>query len=658
MNRKQFFKLYILIFIVLYSEFNLANQEMFVPLPLSGTEQKKECPRVGAISGRINISDNGYFNPDNYKNIVIRVAGVNYSKPESLLYEYYPNEDGCFSIQNNFHLGSSLLLYIWDTNSKYYYKTINAYVGLKTNYYDISVVPFEDVIYTSEAFSKKLNNNIDPIDSNVEEIPAQSNTFNPQDSTQSLNNAGLCGYAIGLPPGDIMGTKISMTNARGKRFSAKYYNNNNFPSSKLNKLSMSGHFCFFNLNSCNEYFSECTDNSNYKLSFNLKNGENKDFDLIIPNRTFSDSSVFDLNAAIYRPVQLYSIKDFSTNNWTKTLDVEVNMSKGLINNESLKGLQYFPVGDDIVKIDYKTSSTEKDRYFLLKPRAEIFSYDILSSIKDYTPGEIFVDKNNLVNIKIFDPNALNLSKDYLAPLYNTNTGSVFFSFDLAKYNSSINSIKLEIRNVYGALVRSTLKKNIYDNETYDSSLNLDDFNINGLNDLKVLHSNYDSLNGFIYNLKPGYYQLFVKSKTSDGKEDILYTTLVQSFVNKTQVITDFSDEPTSVTSDVSKPYVLANADYSNYDVTVIPWDQSTYDSFLNSDLPHHVILPNNADGIRDLNDEKLFVRSNIFNMYSTDVLCGYTMLNKTIELPQHEIKDELYFDFIPKVNLLPNEFKI
>ena len=128
MNRKQFFKLYVLVFIALYSEFNFANREMFVPLPLSGNDisaGKKECPRVGSISGRINIFDTKYFNPDYYKNIVIRVSGINYSDPNSILYEYYPDEEGCFSIKNNFHIGSSLLLYIWDTNSKYYNKWVD-----------------------------------------------------------------------------------------------------------------------------------------------------------------------------------------------------------------------------------------------------------------------------------------------------------------------------------------------------------------------------------------------------------------------------------------------------------------------------------------------------------------------------------------------------
>jgi hypothetical protein len=654
LNRKQFFKLYVLVFIALYSEFNFANREMFVPLPLSGNDisaAKKECPRVGSISGRIQIFDTKYFNPEYYKNIVIRVSGINYSNPNSILYEYYPDEEGCFSIKNNFHIGSSLLLYIWDTNSKYYYKTINAYVGLKTNYYDISIIPFEDVIYTSDAFDKKINENMEPYNSDNDEVQTES-------STQSLNNAGMCGYAVGMSPGDILGTKIMIENSKGKKFKAKYYNHNNLPSSNFKKLSMSGHFCVFNLNSCDENESNCSDNANYKINFNLKNGESKSFDIIIPDRTFSDNSIFDLKAAVYRPLDFYAIKDFNSNVWDKTSDVEVNMTNNLTNNDSLKGLQYFPVGDDIVKLNYKTSATESDRYFKLIPTSELFTSDMFKY--EYHPGMEFVDKKNIINIRVFDPNALNLNKEYLAPLYNTNTGSTFFSLDLSRYNTQINSVKLEIRNVYGALVRSSVSRNHYRNEVYDSSINENDFSANGLNDLKIINSNQNYLNGFIYNLKPGYYQIFLVDKKSNGKEEILFTNLVQSFPNKTQVITDSVEPSPNKNSNNDKAYVIASNVIPNQDSNSLQWNPEIEDKFLKSDVPFDVPLKNNSSEINELRNEKLLINSNLFFKYSTDELCGFTRL-KTVFLEKNKEDEDLIekppkYDFYRNIKL-PSDTK-
>ena len=55
--------------------------------------------------------------------------------------------------------------------------------------------------------------------------------------------------------------------------------------------------------------------------------------------------------------------------------------------------------------------------------------------------------------------------------------------------------------------------------------------------LNYLNSNTLSLNGLIYNIEPGFYQLFLKSKERNEKE-ILYTSLIQSFPGKTQIVTE------------------------------------------------------------------------------------------------------------------------
>jgi hypothetical protein len=68
LNRKQFFKIYVLIFIALYSEFNLANEEMFVSIPVNKNSDEdksavtlsnqNECSiNLSGISGKVILSE-------------------------------------------------------------------------------------------------------------------------------------------------------------------------------------------------------------------------------------------------------------------------------------------------------------------------------------------------------------------------------------------------------------------------------------------------------------------------------------------------------------------------------------------------------------------------------------------------------------------------
>jgi hypothetical protein len=221
-------------------------------------------------------------------------------------------------------------------------------------------------------------------------------------------------------------------------------------------------------------------------------------------------------------------------------------------------------------------------------------------------------------------------------------------------------VKLEVRNVYGALVRSSVSRDYYRNEVYDTSISDNDFSTNGLNDLKIINSNQNYLNGFIYNLKPGYYQIFLVDKKSNGKEEILFTNLVQSFPNRTQVITDSVDPSPNKTHGNDKAYVIASNVITNPDSSSLEWSPEIEEKLLKSNLPFDIPLKSNSSEINELRNESLLIRSNTFFKYNTDELCGFTRLRPVFLEKNKEKEDstDKYFDFIPKNKLLPSEFKL
>lgn len=597
MNRKQFFKIYVLIFIALYSEFNLANEEMFVSIPVNknSDEDKRavslsnqnECSiNLSGISGKVILSEKITEEKDPFRNIVIRILGIDYSKSDSIFYEYYPDKNGCFNLPN-IPFGSAVVLKVWDTSNNYYTKTINAYANPNKNFYEIPL-SLESKILSESRSSAEL--------------------------TQYYNKAGICGRAIGLPPGDLLGTKVFVENTNKKIFAANYSNDFFISSQGVTELSMNGYFCVFNLNSCNINEEFCKDNPNYDLNFILKNGETKKFNLVIPATTFSDNNYFDLSAGVLRPVSLYALKDIEKNVWDKANNIKVSTNNSLmLNLEKFKKLNYFSSGDSFIKINYLVNNKNKyNQFFILKPREEIFTAGMLAKIKNYenyVEGEVFVDEENPLTLKVYDPSILNLSQDdNLNKISNKKNGSIFFSFDLEKYNVDRSFVKVELRNIYGELV-------------LDTSINTDD------NVFELLNSNTLSLNGLIYNIEPGFYQLFLKSKERNEKE-ILYTSLIQSFPGKTQIVTEPYEQ--SQFNNEQNSYVLSSGLSSDSD-NVIPWNEKIYTAFLNSDLLFDGVVPNNSDNLRQTLSEQNEIRNNDLNKYSDYELCGVKDIEEKID---------------------------
>lgn len=603
---------------MLCSEFNLANQELYAQSSYTDnnfSQSRKECPRVGAISGRVIVPENDSYVSNYSDEIAIRIGGIDYSHAENKRFEYFPDKEGCFAVDNIFPAGSSVSLYVWDKNGVLNNKVVSAYVGLKTNYYNISLSSYSYVSHLSEVFTQGVK--------------------------QSFANTGLCGYAIGLAPGDILGTTVNIVNTQGKKFFAKYYDFENIPSSSMKYLTENGHFCFFNLNSCENEKSSCDSNSDYyKLSFSLKNGLTRTFNVYLPPYSFSDHNYYDLNTAVYRPIEAFSMKsyfdDFLTSSWTsvpnfilKTSDdySSVNVSK------NGKELVYFPLGDDFITLNYRTESNQSDRFFVLKPRAELLTDRLTSVLKEYEPGQIFVDQNDPILLKIFEPDSLNIKKEYLSPLYKADFGSLFLSLDLSKYKINKNSAYAFLRDLSGKQISSFVP---------------------------IINSDNNNLNGFFYDLNPGLYQLFVVNSLNG---EILLSSLVQSFANKTQVImmdtVYHSLNSVDGKQDQNRQNQVYIVDsYNQYkrqeqEVAVIPWNQRTYDNdnAMNEFYFDADELPSNSKNIEELKQEGVDFRMNIFNKYSSEVLCRSTLkTNNSVMLAE-----EKFMGIVPQVKYLPIE---
>ena len=618
MKRSQFFKLYLLIFIVLYSEFNSANQESYLQYPYAGNDpnqSKNECPRVGSISGRIIVPENNNYVMNFNNEIAIRIGGIDYSHEENKRFEYYPDEAGCFAVDSIFPAGSSVSLYIWDKNGFLNNKVVPAYVGLKTNYYDIRLSSYSYISHLSEVFTKGVK--------------------------QSFASAGVCGYAIGLSPGDILGTTVNIENTNGKTFTPRYYDYEDIPSPSMDELTENGHFCFFNLNPCENGKSTCTLNSDYyKLSFSLKNGVTRTFNLYLPPYSFSDYNFYDLNTAVYRPIEAFSIKNYfgdflTSSSWTPVPNFNirtsddysgVNVSKKPNSND----LVFFPLGDDFITLDYKMELSQSDRFFILKPRAEVFTERFVSMLKGYEPGQIFVDKNDPILLKIFEPNSLNIKQEYLTPLYKADLGSLFLSLDLTKYKINKNSAYVFLRDLPGKQVSSFVP---------------------------ITNSNNESLNGFFYNLNPGLYQLFIVNGLNG---DILYSSLVQSFANKTQVITDIIEKGSEDLNDKQNSrnqiYIVDaynKNNIKNKEVDVIPWNQRTFDNAMGDIYPDDEELPSNSKSIENSHQEQIDIMKNIYNKYRNEELCSFIPIKAKNK--SSKITEEKFMGIVPKVKFLPSE---
>ncbi|WP_148696254.1 hypothetical protein [Silvanigrella aquatica] len=580
-----------------------------------------ECPRNGAVAGRISIQGSEYYNSSYLNDAVIRIAGMDYTNNQNKEYEYYPNANGCFSIDNIFPIGSSMYLYVDnidspDNKDSLFKNYFPVNVGYRTNFYEVNL---------------SLNSYIGNL----------SQAFN-YGSKQFFEKTGLCGEAIGFASGDILGTEVYIKNAIGKIFKPKFFNEKNLPDPSRNNLSLSGQFCFFNLDACDNNGSNCSINSNYELIFTLKNGMTRSFDLFLPPFSFSSSNYFDLNLNISRPVELYSLAHSLDKNiiYTPVYNYFIKTSKE--NNDKyihiLNGqnqLVYFPVGNEFVKISYKTDLSQSDRFFILKPRSELFTANMEPLLVHYNPGYSLQDQNTPLKLKIFDPDVLNLNQNILSKIYLNGFGSVFFNFDFSQYELSSEDISVHLYDFYG--------KEIYNFYPLSSS-----------------EANY--ISGFYFALEPGFYRLAVINN-QDNKNEFLLSSIVRSIANKTQVVTNQFDSSSSSSSEhqFQNNATVVVDNLMNYgqqtsNVDVLPYNEEAYVTQIDRIHPDE----ENLTGVHALQIEKAYSSKSLFNRMSAEELCNVKNFVSEFKNEAYHIHDlkERFNNNIPALITILNEEKL
>ncbi|KAB8030796.1 hypothetical protein [Fluviispira multicolorata] len=494
------------------------------------------CSRDGALAGQIIIpEDDNYFKKYN-NNIVIRFGGIQYSGKNSDEFEFYPDNNGCFSIPKNVvPVGSSFSLYFWDQSGLLNKRILPVYVSENANFYN--------VILKSHGFTSTL-----------------AQLFS-EDKKQYFENTGFCGYAQGVSPVDLEGGKVTLKNNYGKSFFAKYFTVDDLPSRELNAMTQSGHFCFFNVNSCLKNEFNCNlESDNFRLQFNLRTGASYTFDVLLSAFSFSDDLFFDLNSSIFRPVEVKELvggRSFAYSNPAKlSLKTSPNYSSVSVSNKLKNELVYFPLGNDLLTIDYKLPYEKSGRFYILKMNSEFYTRNLLNLKEDYQPGQVYVDKLSPVILKIFNPNLMKENQEYLNPLKTQDLGSVFLGLNL---QGTIRSDKI--------------------------SVFLRDFS--GNNNIKffsVENKFVNDLVGFFYNVPIGFYQLFVINNQNNF---IIYTALIQSVPNKTQVIIDEINKDEDIKSadvefDSSLVYIV-NSNWKNNENFVQSYDYEL-DNYWNNDI--------------------------------------------------------------------------
>ncbi|WP_186646544.1 hypothetical protein [Fluviispira vulneris] len=533
-------------------------------------QKENLCPRIGALSGQITIpEDENYFKKYS-NNIIIRIGGIQYTGAESYSFEFYPDNNGCFSIPKNFvPSGSSFSLYFWDQSGQLNKRILPVYVADVPNYYNVILKTHAYTAALAELFS--------------------------EDKKQHFENTGMCGYIDGVNPIHISGSQAYLQNNYGKIFTAKYFTADDLPSRELSAMTQSGHFCFFNVNTCSNDEMQCNlESDNYKLNITLQNGEKFSFDLLLSPFSFSDDLLFDLKTSIFRPVNIKELsggQSISYKNSTNlSLKTSPNYSSVQISNEMKNQLVYFPLGNDLLTIDYKLPFEKKGQFFILKTNAELYTKNLLSLQAEYKPGQIYVDKTSPLLLKIFNPNFIKDNKEYLNPLMTQDLGGSFLALKLNE-NFSANNVSVFLRDFKG-------------NSNFDFFSIKNKFN----NDLM----------GFFYNIPPGFYQLFVVDNMT---QLIIYTTLVQSVPNKTQVIIDeinlekVLQQSDEIAFDPNMVYIV-NSNWNDND-NYLQHADVNFDIYGNSEILESIFL-NSYNAYLNGSD---FGFNNLFNRVNIDDLC-------------------------------------
>lgn len=401
--------------------------------------------------------------------LVVQTLGLPASEP----FQVSPDHQGYFRFEHAFPVGSSVALLVWDPNGVLNKQIFYAYVSPRNGLYSVYL---EKVSF-------------------IDNIARSFNT------TQSLVSAGLCGQVTGLQTSDLQGSKVSLISSnQRKQFTPSYFNQDNLPDQYQSFLSASGYFCFFNVQSDDS-------SMDYTLSVDMKNGATRSFHVVLPLGTFSNNLTFDAQTRLYRPVKIFSWNKEDPHGWSLVENASLKTSDDyghiLIAKEK-SDLVYFPVGEEFLTLHYGSKENIEDRLFVLQPRSALFNRNILTSIKQYEPGQTYVDSTDPVVLKTLDPS----DRDWLgSQTYGANLGSAFVAADCSEWATSCDQLSFSLLSLSG--------------ESFGQ------FELSSSQ-----QSNSQFVSGFFRNLPVGQYQLAV----TNPQGQLMWTSIVQSKPNKTQVI--------------------------------------------------------------------------------------------------------------------------
>ncbi|MES2613813.1 MAG: hypothetical protein V4591_00185 [Bdellovibrionota bacterium] len=466
-----------------FAENKLENASLLSDSFLSSLDKKTENKTVlkyGKIEGQIFVPEG--IDPTT---ILVQVSGVvNFNSTAEDFYQY-ADSNGHFVFENTFTTGSSLILFFSDRNGLLNKRSLLVNISENSGIYTVYLERNSVTTALSEAFG----------------------------TPQSIAKAGLCGRITGLSTFETTGAEVYLQDSKDQMvFSAKYFNNNNLPDLQQNFLSENGNFCFFNV--------ESTDNSFlYFLRLKLNNGVFKTFFVYLPFDSFATSIEFDAKSELFRPIQFYSENPLYNVNFSTSSDY----SSVLLDNNNSKDAFYLPLGDEFLNINYRLEGENQQQFFIFQPRNSLLTKNLLNSVEDFSPGQTYVDKYEPLALKVFDSKLI--PADKLNLLSNPDVGSVILNIDISHFYFDNKKIKIYLKNISG--------------EDVSSFIPLE-------NDI-----NKKEISGIFFNIPEGIYQVFVTVPTSisncdncttyNFNEKLLWSSIVESLENKTQFLTNISE---------------------------------------------------------------------------------------------------------------------
>lgn len=570
---------------------------------LNNNEEQKTILKYGKIEGNIIVPDG--IDPSS---VVIQVGAVNKFNLTSEDFYTTADKSGHFIFENTFPVGSSLNLVFWDKLGLLNKRTLPVYVSKYSGTYSVYLEKTSVTTDIALAFG----------------------------DAQDYTKAGLCGKITGLTGAQIAGSEVFLQeNSTGSIYTAKYFNELNLPSLSQNYLSENGNFCFFNVvSSDNSYL--------YSLGLKLNDGSFKTFFVYLPSYTFNSFMEFDAQSAVFRPVQFYSWNHTSNNlynisgnsetiDWHPIYDINFSTSYDFASTNYNKNSQndtiYFPLGDEFLNINYNFSNDTESRYFIFQPRSALFNKDLLTvASSNFSPGQSYVDKNDPLILKVFDPKVLKReNSNYIAPMLNTNYGSAFFNFDATDFPFEKKEIKITLKNISGEEV-----------SIFQPLKNI---------------SERKEISGFFYNIPQGLFQLFVTVPTNvahcdncttiNTNEKLLWTALVESLANKTQILTNMSDNKIVIENKLSAQEKISNVYVTNPQEF---HEKLNENNFLFEDNYGENIVKQIFPAIPTLD---YLIEHSLFYNTDENKLCA---LQNSRKIPY----ENLYMDIVPIIDVIPH----